>query len=435
MLLDADVNTAVIFGKSWDLHVTEVLKTTLEENLSMVTESIEYLRNHGLNVLFDAEHFFDGFKNNPNYALSVVTAAADAGAQTLILCDTNGGTLTQQIASIVESLRRKIQHPLGIHCHNDCGLAVANTIASVEQGVTHVQGTINGLGERCGNADLCQVLPILQFKLNLHPLRSPLTPDGALRNLTTLSRYVYQLLNTEPVPQQPFVGKNAFAHKAGVHVDGILKTVRAYEHMDPSLVGNARALVVSELAGRSNILREALKLGIDTESHSAALERVLQKIKQLESQGYQFENAPASVHLLLLRETGLLREPFTVKYWRSTTVREQEPEASGEVVVTVEEADYHETARGVGPVHALDQALRKALLRRFPQLNRVSLINYKVTVGDSVRGTGSYVRVFIEFKDSDQQLATTSVSGNILEASATALVEGYTYRLLQKNVG
>lgn len=429
MLLDAGVKTAVIFGKSWDLHVKDVLKTTLEENLNMITDSIEYLRTNGLNVIYDAEHFFDGFKNNTDYALAAISAAADAGAQTIVLCDTNGGTLTHEITNIATQVGKKTVKPLGIHCHNDTGQAVANTVASVLAGITHVQGTINGLGERCGNADLCQVLPILQFKMHYNSLSSRQTPEEALKGLTALSRYVYQLLNMNPTPQQPFVGRNAFAHKAGVHVDAVIKHLKAYEHMDPSLIGNSRALVVSELAGKAGIVREAAEIGLDLEKNASAAEKVLQRIKELESKGYQFENAKASVHLILLKETGLLQDPFAVKYWRSTILREDKPESSAEVVVTVGEADYHETAKGVGPVHALDQALRKALQRRFPELGKVSLINYKVTVVDSVSGTASYVRVFIEFEDDGKHWATTSVSENILEASATALVEGYTYKL------
>ncbi|MBI4258170.1 MAG: citramalate synthase, partial [Thaumarchaeota archaeon] len=429
MLVDAGVKTAVIFGKSWDLHVTDILRTTLEENMNMVTESIEYLKSHGLKVIYDAEHFFDGFKNNPEYALSVVSAAAEAGAQTIVLCDTNGGTLTHEVTDIAQQVRKKISIPLGIHCHNDAGLAVANTIASVLAGISHVQGTINGLGERCGNADLCQVLPILQFKMHYNTLSSKQSSEESLKGLTTISRYVYQLLNMNPVPQQPFVGKNAFAHKAGVHVDAVIKHLKAYEHMEPTLLGNNRSLVVSELAGKAGIIREASEIGLDLEKNAGAAEKVLQKIKELESKGYQFENAKASIHLLLLKEMKLIKEPFIVKYWRSTIVREDKPEASAEVVVTVGDSDYHETAEGVGPVHALDQALRKALRRRFPELNKVNLINYKVTVVDSVSGTASYVRVFIEFEDDGKHWATTSVSENILEASAAALVEGYTYKL------
>jgi 2-isopropylmalate synthase len=433
-LLETEVKTAVIFGKAWDLHVTEVLQTTLDENLRMVQDSIEYLRNHNLNVIFDAEHFFDGFKDNHEYALNVAKKAEEAGASVIVLCDTNGGTLTTDIQNIVKKVKAELKVPIGIHCHNDSGLAIANTLIAVLEGASHVQTTINGLGERCGNADLCQLLPTLQLKMGIRALVNDKPINEQLKGLSDLSKYVYELTNLPPNPYQPYVGKNAFAHKGGVHIDAILKQPRAYEHIDPSLVGNRRELSISELSGRAGVMNMALRLGIKLDKQSDVVDKVLNEIKCMEAQGYHFEDANATVHLIFLKALGYDLYPFQVQLWRVSTMKNSFKFTSGEVIVKVDDEVLHEASIGVGPVHALDQALRKALLKCFPQLKNVNLINYKVTVVDSASGTASTVRVFIEFKDNSFQWATTAVSDNIIDASATALIDGYAYRLIIEKI-
>ena len=433
-LLETEVKTAVIFGKAWDLHVTEVLQTTLDENLRMVQDSIEYLRNHNLNVIFDAEHFFDGFKDNHEYALNVAKKAEEAGASVIVLCDTNGGTLTTDIQNIVKKVKAELKVPIGIHCHNDSGLAIANTLIAVLEGASHVQTTINGLGERCGNADLCQLLPTLQLKMGIRALVNDKPINEQLKGLSDISKYVYELTNLPPNPYQPYVGKNAFAHKGGVHIDAILKQPRAYEHIDPSLVGNRRELSISELSGRAGVMNMALRLGIKLDKQSDVVDKVLNEIKRMEAQGYHFEDANATVHLIFLKALGYNLYPFQVKLWRVSTMKNSFKFTSGEVMVKVDDEVLYEASIGVGPVHALDQALRKALLKCFPQLKNVNLINYKVTVVDSASGTASTVRVFIEFKDNSFQWATTAVSDNIIDASATALIDGYAYRLIIEKI-
>lgn len=427
-LLEADVNTVVIFGKSWTLHAKDVLKIALQDNLELVYDTISYLKAHGIKVIFDAEHFFDGYKEDRDYALKVVKTAEEAGANVIVLADTNGGSLTHEIEKIVKDIRKDFEIPLGIHAHNDSGLAVANTLMAVINGCGHVQGTINGLGERCGNADLIQVIPALELKLGLKALKGH---KDKLVMLTSVSRYIYELLNLSSNPYQPYVGSKAFAHKGGVHVDAVLKTPKAYEHIDPSLVGNKRELLVSELAGRAAVINEALKLGLRLEKQSEAVTKTLEEIKRLEAQGYLLENADASRHLILFRNLGVKTNYFDIIYWMAMARKdEEEIEAEGQVIVRTEGEISYAKAVGVGPVHALDKALKKAILKRFPTLKKVELLNYKVTVVDSGRGTASYVRVFIEFGDGKSRWATTSTSDNILEASAMALQDGYNYRLL-----
>lgn len=432
-LLDTGVKTAVIFGKTWKLHVTDVLKISPEDNLELIYESITYLRAHGIEVIFDAEHFFDGYKDDREYAIQVLKTAEEAGARTLVLADTNGGTLTHELDKIVRDVKANINKPLGIHAHNDSGLAVANTIMAVASGVAHVQGTINGLGERCGNADLIQVIPALEIKMGLRSVKVP--RERALKLLTPLSRYVYELLNWAPNPYQPYVGPKAFAHKGGVHIDAVLKVPRAYEHIDPSLVGNERTLLVSELAGRAAVVNEALKLGLKLEKQNEAVSKTLEEIKMLEAQGYSLENADASIHMILLRNLGVKTNYFEILYWMATAKKHEDGvEAEGQVIVRSGGEISYAKAHGVGPVHALDQALRKAILKKFPALKDVELLNYKVTVVDGGKGTASMVRVFIEFGDGKMKWATTSASHNILEASAVALQEGYNYKLVMDDL-
>jgi 2-isopropylmalate synthase len=351
-----------------------------------------------------------------------------------VLCDTNGGTLTSDVQNIVERTKAELKAPVGIHCHNDSGLAIANTLMAILKGVNHVQTTINGLGERCGNADLCQLLPTLQLKMGLRALVNNKPINEQLKDLSDLSKYVYELTNLPPNPYQPYVGKNAFAHKGGVHIDAILKQLRAYEHIDPSLVGNRRELSISELSGRAGVMNMALRLGINLDKQSDVVDKVLNEIKRMEAQGYHFEDANATVHLIFLKALGYDLYPFQVQLWRVSTMKNNFKFTSGEVMVKVGDEVLYEASIGVGPVHALDQALRKALLKCFPQLKSVNLINYKVTVVDSASGTASTVRVFIEFKDNSFQWATTAVSDNIIDASAMALIDGYAYRLIVEKI-
>lgn len=432
-LLATGTGTIVLFGKSWGLHVKNIIKTTFEENLNMISDSIIYLRENGREIIFDAEHYFDGFKLDPDYALKTVKSAEKAGARTIVLCDTNGGTLTNEIEQITKNTIANLNSKVGVHCHNDAGLAVANTLAAVNAGASHIQGTINGFGERCGNADLCQVIPSLKFKMGLDVLGQKKDSEKNIKKLTSLSRYVYELTNIPQKPHQPYVGSGAFSHKAGMHVDAILKKSDAYEHINPLFVGNKRSFLVSELSGKSGIVRIASDLGFDLMKRDGVVDKVLNRIKKLESEGYYLENANATLSLIFLTELGYNIEPFKIRRWSVNTMKEKTLKVTAEVTVEVHGDSYHEFGEGVGPVHSLDIALRKALLRLFPNIDQVRLVNYKVTVVDSVGGTASSVRVFIEFMSDNERWATTSVSGNITEASIRALVEGYIYWLIKRS--
>jgi len=428
-LLKTGSRTVVIFGKSWNLQVEDILKTTLEENLRMISSSIDFLRKKGIQVIFDAEHYFDGFKADPDYALETIRVATKSGARTVVLCDTNGGTLTYDLEQIVVKTKRNTDAKLGIHCHNDSGLAVANTITAVHSGVSHVQGTINGFGERCGNADLCQVIPTLKFKMGLSILGSDEISLSRIKDITNVSRYVYELANIPPNILQPYVGIGAFAHKAGMHVDAITKNSGAYEHINPELIGNKRRLLISELAGKAGIIKIASEYGLQFDNNEV-IENILIRIKALESEGYHLENADATMFLIMMKEMGKNIELFKVKRWEVFTSKETETTVRAKITVDVKGTEYEEVGEGVGPVHSLDLALRKALLRRFPELEQVSLVNYKVTVVEGFSGTSSSVRVFIEFRNNGYSWAATSVSRNITEASEIALSEGYIYWLL-----
>ncbi|MGC8568698.1 MAG: citramalate synthase [Nitrososphaeria archaeon] len=425
-LVDAGTEYAVIFGKSWLLHVREVLKVTPEENLSLIGESIDFLKSHGIKVIYDAEHFFDGYKEDPEYALSTIRTAQDAGAGTIVLADTNGGTLPFELQRIFREVRGRINARLGIHAHNDSGVAVANSLVAVNEGAVHVQGTINGLGERTGNADLIQIIPALVLKMGKKALR---TYDD-LKKLRSLSLYVYNLLNMQPNPYQPYVGRYAFTHKGGVHIDAMIKNIRSYEHIDPELVGNERNFVISEQSGRSSILIYANELGLNLTKDNPAVITTLNMVKQIEKYG-SIEGADGTVKLMLLKNIGAYVEKFRVLYWMANS-REVNGriEAEGEVIVRVGNDVYYERETGVGPVHAIDKALRKALVKVFPELSSVTLETYKVTVteGDK-KGTASYVRVLIQFSDGKSSWTTASVSDNVLLASINALCDGYNYKL------
>jgi len=429
-IIDSDVSIAAIFGKAWDLHVTAILKTSLEENLSMVSDSIEYLRQHGLEVIFDAEHFFDGYKENREYAFKVLKAAEEAGARTIVLCDTNGGCLPHEVYEITKQVVEKLKTPIGLHCHNDSGNAVANSIQGVLAGASHVQGTINGIGERCGNADLCQIIPNLELKLGF---RTSSQGVERLRKLVALSRYVYELAHLPSNPYQPFVGKNAFAHKGGVHVDAVLKVPRSYEHIPPELVGNQRQISTSELSGKANIIAKAREFGLPLdESKIDIIREVLNHIKEMEYKGYHLENADGTLYLIFLKKMGLYKKFFELKYARMTSeTHDGSFVVDGAVKIRVDDKEVYVIAEGNGPVHAEDLALRKALREFFPEIERVQLLNYNVSIADISAGTASAVRVFIEFTDGKDTWITVGVSTNILEASKEALIDGYDY-FLQK---
>ena len=418
-----------IVAKSWLLHVEEVLRTSPEENLAMIGDSVDYLRRAGREVIHDAEHFFDGYKDNPEYAIATLRAAHEAGAEWLVLCDTNGGTLPHEISKIVGAVRAAFPGArLGIHTHNDGELAVANTLAGVAAGASQVQGTINGYGERTGNANLCSIIPNLQLKLNYQCLT-----DEQLTHLTDVSRYVAEVANLSHDTHLPFVGASSFAHKGGLHVNAVVKNSRCYEHIRPELVGNRQRVLVSELSGRSNVVVKARELGVDLDDTAIDVRQVLETIKQLESEGYQFEAAEASFELLLRRLRADYRRPFELVDFLVIVERRHGSEILSEATVKIKVGDqiYHTAAEGNGPVNALDAAIRKALLQFYPSLANVQLVDYKVRVLDGNEGTGAIVRVSIESGDGHSRWGTVGSSANIIEASWLALADSFEYALLR----
>jgi len=431
-VLDADTAWVTVFGKSWDLHVTDVLKTTLEENLDMVYDTIKFFKEHGRKVIFDAEHFFDGYKRNPEYALRVVRAAEEAGADRIVLADTNGGMLPHEVYHIVTEVKKVVKKPLGLHMHNDSGCAVANTIMGVLAGAEHVHGTVNGIGERTGNADLCVVIPNLELKMNIRALKN----REGLRMLKQLSQLVYELAGLQPNPYQPYVGDNAFAHKAGVHVDAVLKNPVAYEHVPPESVGNKRQVAVSELSGAANLVSWAKReLGLEIDKRDPIVRRALKRIKELENRGYSFDNATASALLILLEEMGLRGKPFNVIDWRVISEGSGLSNAKSWGVVKVGNGEEHlEAGEGVGPVEAIDKALRKALEKVSPEASEVALIDYRVHLPKASKHTESDVRVEITFSNGKDFWTTTAVSRNIIEASLKALVEGIEYYIIKRKL-
>ncbi|MCD6592195.1 MAG: citramalate synthase [Thaumarchaeota archaeon] len=427
-ILDCEVDLAVVVGKSWSLHVREVLKTSLEENLRIVSDSIEYLRSHGVEVIFDAEHFFDGYREDPEYAIEVLKAAEEAGARTIVLADTNGGSLPHEVMKIVEAVKARIKTPIGVHMHNDSGNAVANTLMAVLAGATHIQVTVNGIGERTGNADLCQVIPNLELKLGIKALKSR---EAGLRKLTELSNLVYELSGLPKNRYQPYVGEYAFAHKAGLHIDAISKCAKAYEHIDPSLVGNRRLLTVSDLSGRSALIAGISEmLGIELDKRSQELSKILEEIKSLGLRDVNLDDATATVSLIFLKHFKRYREKFRVIEWTSIAGGGlNDPKTYGVIKVRIGDKVRVEGGEGVGPVHAIDIALRKALEQDYPELKNVKLIDYKVILPEAERDTASMVRVFIKFTDGSRTWSTTATSTNIIEASLNALVQGLDYYL------
>ncbi|MFC2048115.1 citramalate synthase [Chloroflexota bacterium] len=438
-LADAGVKAVTIVGKSSELQVTQVLGTTMEENLSMIADSIAYLKAKGLTVFFDAEHFFDGFKTNPDYALRCLTTAAEAGASCLVLCDTNGGTLADEITTAIEAVKRSTSVPLGIHAHNDAESAVANTLAAVNAGATQVQGTINGYGERCGNTNLCSVIPSLKLKMGIDCVT-----DEQLAKLTEVSHFVSEAANLIPDSFQSYVGASAFSHKAGLHVSGVTKWADSYQHIDPARVGNRQRAVVSELSGKQNIIYKAKELGIDLPSAGEETQKLVEQIKRLESSGFQYENAEASFELLLHRTKPDYQPPFelvdfmvVVETRRRLPIRKSLEETLSEVMIKVRVGGevMHTAAEGNGPVNALDQALRKALLQFYPRLAAVKLIDYKVRILEGSIGTESQVRVLIDSSDGVEEWTTVGSSTNLIEASWLALADALEYWLLKQKAG
>ena len=424
-LLAAETPAVALVGKSWDLHVNEVLETSLDENLAMIAESVAYMKSQGKEVIYDAEHFFDGYNANPDYAIETLRAAATNGADVLVLCDTNGGALPWEITSVMESVAEQVDAPLGIHTHDDGGCGVANTLAAVQAGAVHVQGTINGYGERVGNADLCVIIPALQFKMGVVCVSAE-----NLSNLTDLSHYVAEVANLPHDKHQPYVGASAFAHKGGIHVSAMLKNENSYQHIDPTLVGNQRRSVVSELSGRGNVLEKSQQLGLDVNTDQAR--KVLNQIKELEAQGFTFESAEASINVLLQRLQPDYQAPFELVDFMVVVEHRQGRGiiAEATVKVRVGERVVHTAAEGNGPVSALDAALRKALEDPYPKLAKVRLSDYKVRILDSESGTSANVRVLIDTKNATHSWSTVGASTNIIEASWRALADSMEFALL-----
>lgn len=420
-----------LVGKTWALHLEKVTRVDRDENLRMISESIAYLTARGKHVIYDAEHFFDAFDDDPDYALACLRAAADAGARTVTCCDTNGGSLPDRIARALAAASRALDGcgtSLGIHCHNDAGCGVADTLAAVGAGATHVQGTMNGYGERCGNANLTTVIPNLQLKLG----RSCVT-EAQLRALSPASRFFDELLNLTPNPNQPYVGRNAFAHKGGMHVAGVAADPRTFEHIPPEVVGNARAILISELSGRGTVRTRAALVGIELDDDDAL--RVLERVKELEHRGYQFEAADGSFELLMRRQTGDYEPLFTLESWRVIVEKRADGPALTEATVKIWcPAGEHghrqvHTAEGNGPVNALDGALRKALVETYPRLAHVELSNFKVRILDSSKGTEAITRVLLDSTDGEREWGAIGVSENVIDASWEALVDSLEYAM------
>ncbi len=430
LLLKAETKTVTVFGKTWDFHVFETLHTTLEENLSMIEESVSFLKNHGREVIYDAEHFFDGYRNNPDYAIETLKASQRGGADRIVLCDTNGGMLPLDLQEILSKIKEIIDTPLGIHAHDDSGVAVANSLIAFEMGCTQLHGTINGYGERCGNANLCTLIPNLSLKLGVECVK-----DNSLENLTNLSKFVAETANLIQSDSSPYVGNNAFAHKGGVHVDAVLKKSLTYEHVEPSCVGNRRRILISELSGKSNILYKANSSKINLNKEVPETKKLLEKLKQMEYEGYQFEGAEASFELLIWKTIKSYQPIFKLEGFRVITEKRGNNEIITEATIKtlVRDKMYLTAAEGNGPVNALDHALRKALEQVYPQLKKIKLVDYKVRVLDGKDGTGAKVRVLIESRDDKKSWSTVGVSANIIEASWLSLVDSIEYGLMYKN--
>jgi len=428
-LLSAETQYVTIFGKSWDLHVRDALKISLDDNLRIIYESVRFLRKKERKVFYDAEHFFDGYKHNPSYALKTIKAALEGGTELIVFCDTNGGTLPRELQSILREVKQKLNlSSFGIHCHNDLGLAIANSIGAVEEGCIQVQGTINGYGERCGNADLISTIGILQLKMGYQVI-----PSKKLSELAEVSYFVSEISNMAHQNSQPFVGKSAFAHKGGVHIDAVIKNPTCYEHISPYIVGNKRRFLVSELAGKATLVAKAKDLEFDLDKKSSQARKLHRLIQNLEKKGYQFEAAEASFKLLLQRELRKYRKFFELLGFRVIVEKREDNKLISEATVKlkIKGTLQHTASEGNGPVNALDNALRKALEGIYPSLAKMRLTDFKVRVLDEKSGTAAKVRVLIQCQDESESWSTIGVSENIIEASYNALVDSIEYKLLK----
>jgi 2-isopropylmalate synthase len=432
-LIEAGTEVVTIFGKSWDRHPIEALNITLDQNIEIIHRSIRFLKDHLDEVIFDAEHFFDGYKNNPQYALSTLKAAQEAKADWIVLCDTNGGTFPDEVQSVVKEVKRKIAVPLGIHVHNDSEVAVANSILAVKEGVAMVHGTINGYGERCGNANLCSIIPNLKLKMGIDCIT-----DDQLKKITEVSRFVSELANLPHNKYLPYVGDSAFAHKGGVHVSAIRKSDATYEHVIPERVGNHQRVLISDLSGESNIVYKAVEFKIDFESKDPKIRQILDDLKRLENQGFQFEGAEGSFEILIKKALGQHKKFFELMGFRvmvEKKTEEETPLSEATIMVRVGDRVEHTAAVGNGPVNALDHAIRKALEKFYPELKQVKLLDYKVRILSTKDGTGALTRVLIESGDGQSKWGTVGVSENIIEASWQALVDSIDYKLLKEENG
>ena len=430
-LLKSQAKIVTIFGKTWDLHIKDVLKTTLEENLNMIRDTVSFLVARGLTVFYDAEHFFDAYEANKEYSLKCLLTAQEAGAKAVVTCDTNGGTLTSLISRVIKEIRPQIKISLGIHCHNDGDLAVANSLAAVQAGCDMVQGTINGYGERCGNADLIPVIANLKLKLGIDCIS-----DDKLKELTRVSHFVSEISNMKQKNDQPYTGASAFAHKGGVHINAVMKNPKTYEHIEPGLVGNRRRILVSELAGKTGVLVRAKDLELDLNKENPKTKKILRLIQSLEHQGYHFEAAEASFELLLKKALKKYEKFFELEGFRVVVEKLSDKKITSEAIIKlkVKGIKEHTAAEGDGPINALDNALRKALKDFYPTLSRMHLSDFKVRVLDEKAGTAAKVRVLIQSQDESDTWSTIGVSGNIIEASWQALVDSIEYKLLKDKV-
>ena len=439
-LVDSGTVAVAIFGKSWNLHVERIMENTLGENLAMIRESVAFLKGNDREVVYDAEHFFDGYRADPAYAIETLAAAVGAGADFIVLCDTNGGTLPHEIETMVMEVRESLADnfgagtgarpvPLGIHAHNDCGLAVANSISAIRKGAVMVHGTVNGYGERCGNADLTSIIPILCTKMGI-----PCMTEDQLAQVKRISRYVSETANLVPLNNRPFVGKSAFAHKGGIHVSAIMKTPRAYEHMDPGTVGNERRVLVSDLSGKSNVAYKAKELSVRMGTNGFDTGKIVKEIKRLEEQGYQFDVAEGSLKILFQKFTEQFEPLFDLESFRITIEKDKNLPCSAHATIKISVGGKQEitAAEGKGPVSALDSALRKALDNFYPDLDAMRLVDFKVRVIDGRAGTAAKVRVLIESRDRDDIWNTVGVSEDIIEASWQALADSFQYKLAKE---
>lgn len=427
-LLESGCKVITIFGKSWDLHVKAVLRTSEDENLKMIYDTVKFFKSKGKTVFFDAEHFFDGYRENPQYALKTLITAQDAGSDAIVLCDTNGGMLTFDVSKIVSEVKSDISIQLGIHTHNDNALAVANSLAAVSSGCEHVQGTINGYGERCGNADLCAIIANLKLKMGVDCI-----PDADLKELTEVSWFVAETCNVKHQDNQPFVGQSAFAHKGGIHINAVMKNPRSYEHIEPDIVGNKRRMLISELSGKSTILFKAKEMELDLDKRNRKSRKILSLLQDLEYKGYHFEAAEGSFELLIKRALKKYKDFFKLEGYRVIIEKTEDGKVRSEatIKVRVKKRIKHTASEGDGPVNALDKALRKALLDFYPTLAKMHLSDFRVRVLDEKAGTAAKVRVLIQSQDEEKSWWTMGVSENIIEASWDALVDSIEYKLLK----